>query len=406
MTDKMKNILIGLFVLTAAVLVIGSILFLDPKIGDGKKSLLVRFSNISGITIGTRVTFAGKPVGEVVSIKEIHDARETSLDDAGRVYFYLLTLKLDSSVQVYSSDEIAMRTTGLMGEKSIAILPKNPVAGLTCYPITDQILTANSTDPLENTLNQIAKASQRMDGSLTHLDDWFLNNQNNLSHSIQALNQFLDQGHALISSVDQSGIVPSITAASHKLNENLELFRSGLEDERIFQKVSTLADTLTQVADSFNTDGALALQNIHQITQDIARGTGTVGKLINGEDLYLRLSSLMSKGETLMNDINHYGLLFQYDKHWQRNRTKRANQLKSLDTPREFRTYFEGEVDNITTSLGRLTELLDLAGSERKKISENEHFKQQFATLIRSVQSLSESLKLYNEGLISDQNYP
>lgn len=406
MTDKMKNILIGLFVLTAAMLAIGTILFLDPKIGDGKKTLLVRFSNIAGIANGTRVTFAGKPIGEVVAIKEIHDARETSLDDTGRVYFYLLTLKLDSSVQVYSSDEIAMRTTGLMGEKSIAILPKNPLAGHTAYPITDQILTANSTDPLENTLTQIAKASQRMDGSLTHLDDWFLRNQNNLSYSIQALNQFLDQGHALISSVDQSGFVPSITQASHKLNENLELFRSGLEDEKIFQRISNLAETFTQVADSFNTDGALALQNIHQITQDIARGTGTVGKLINGEDLYLRLSSLMSKGETLMNDINHYGLLFQYDKHWQRSRTKRANQLKSLDTPREFRSYFEGEVDNITTSLGRLTELLDRAGNERSKIVENESFKQQFGVLIRSVQSLSDSLKLYNEGFISEQNPP
>ncbi len=388
--------------MTAVMLVVGTILFLDPKIGDGKKTLLVRFSNISGITQGTRVTFAGKPVGEIASIQEIQDARETSLDDHGKVYFYLLTLKLDSSVHVFSSDDIAIRTTGLMGEKSIAILPKNPLPGQTAYPISDQIMTANSTDPLENTLTQIAKASQKMDGSLTHIDEWFVSNQNHLSQSIQSLNQFLGRGHALLSSIDQSGIVNSLTGASHKLNDNLELFRSGLEDERIFQRISTLAETLTQVADSFNTDGALALQNIHQITQDIARGTGTVGKLINGEDLYLRLSSLMSKGETLMNDINHYGLLFQYDKHWQRSRTKRANQLKSLETPREFRSYFEGEVDNITTSLGRLTELLDMAGHERRKITENEQFRNQFGALIRSVQSLSESLKLYNEELMHE----
>lgn len=403
MTEKMKNILIGLFVMTAVTLVIGMILFLDPQIGDGKKTLEVRFSNISGITMGTRVTFAGKPVGEIVSIREIKDARDIPSED-GRVYFYLLTLKIDSSVQVYSTDEISMRTTGLMGEKSIAILPRNPLPGKTSYPITDQILTANSTDPLENTLNQIAKVSQRMNGSLTHLDDWFLGNQAHLSASIQTFNSFLKQGQGLIANVDQSGLVPSMTQASNKLNENLELFKSGLEDERILQKIANLADTLTQVGDSFNTDGALALQNIHQITQDIARGTGTVGKLINGEDLYLRLSSLFSKGETLMNDINHYGLLFQYDKHWQRSRTKKANQLKSLDTPREFRSYFEGEVDTITTSLGRLTELLDLAGSERRKIVENDQFKQQFGTLIRSVQSLSDSLKLYNEGLIAENS--
>lgn len=403
MTDKMKNILIGLFVTTAVTLVIGMILFLDPKIGDGK-TLEVKFANIAGITMGTRVTFAGKPVGEIASIREIQDARKVHSDD-GRVYFYLLTLKIDSSVQVYSSDEISMRTTGLMGEKSIAILPRNPLPGKTSYLITNEIMTANSTDPLENTLNQIAKVSQKMDGSLTHIDDWFVGNQEHLSQSIQAFNTFLAQGQGLIANVDQSGLVTSMTQSADLLKENLELFKSGLEDERILQKIANLADTLTQVGDSFNTDGALALQNIHQITQDIARGTGTVGKLINGEDLYLRLSSLMGKGETLMNDINHYGLLFQYDKHWQRNRTKKANQLKSLDTPREFRSYFEGEVDTITTSLGRLTELLDFAGSERKKIVENDQFKQQFGTLIRSVQTLSDSLKLYNEGLVAE-NFP
>ncbi len=394
--------MIGLFVMTAVLLIVGSILFLDPKIGDGKKTLLVRFSNIAGINHGTRVTFAGKPVGEIASIKEIDNARETSLDEHGKVYFYLLTLKIDSKVKVYSSDDIAIRTTGLMGEKSIAILPKNPTPGNTAHLITDQIMTANSADALENTMIQIAKASQKMDTSLTHIDEWFVSNQNSLSQSIQSLNQFLDQGHALVASVDQSGLVQSVTHASHKLNDNLELFRSGLEDDRILQRIAYLAQSLTQVADSFNTDGALALQNIHQITQDIASGTGTVGKLINGEDLYLRLGSLLSKGETLMNDINHYGLLFQYDKHWQRSRTKRANQLKSLESPREFRTYFEGEVDNITTSLGRLTELLDRAGHERKKIVENEQFKNQFGLLLRSVQSLSESLKLYNEGLAYD----
>lgn len=404
MTDKMKNILIGLFVTTAVTLVIAMILFLDPQIGDGKKTLEVRFANISGIMIGTRVTFAGKPVGEIVAIREIQDARDAPADGTGRVYFYQLTLRIDSSVHVYNYDEIAIRTTGLMGEKSIAILPKTAPLGKTAFPITDQILTANSIDPLENTFNQIAKVSHRMEGSLEHLDNWFLGNQEQISQSIQNFNQFLGNGSALLTSVDQTGLVPSLSQASNQLNENLDLLKQSLNDDQLLHKIATLTDTLTQAADAFNIDGASALYNIHQITRDLARGTGTVGKLISGDDLYLRLSSLLGKGETLMNDINHYGLLFQYDKHWQRSRTKKANILKSLDSPREFRDYFEGEVDSITTSLGRLTELLDVAGNERQKIIENDHFKQQFGTLLRSVQSLSDSLKLYNEGLIAESS--
>jgi phospholipid/cholesterol/gamma-HCH transport system substrate-binding protein len=110
----------------------------------------------------------------------------------------------------------------------------------------------------------------------------------------------------------------------------------------------------------------------------------------------------MNKGETLMNDMNHYGLLFQYNKQWQKGRTRKANFVKALDTPQEFRNYFEGEVDSMTTSLGRLTELMERAGSEeRSRIVKSDAFKRDFATLMRQVQGLTDSLKLYNEGMIA-----
>jgi phospholipid/cholesterol/gamma-HCH transport system substrate-binding protein len=402
MTEKLKNILIGLFVITAVTVTVAMILFLDPKIGDGKKTLEVRFANISGITLGTRVTFAGKPVGEVVAIEEIKDARNHGADGSGRVYFYQLTLKLDSSVQVYSCDDIAIRSTGLMGEKSVAIIPKAAPVGQIATPIDNQIMTANSIDPLENTLNQIAKISHRTEVSLAHVDAWFSKNEEAISQSIIALHRALDAGGTVLNSIDQNNLIPSITSASQLLQDNLALFKTGLEDEQILHKIGSVADDLSRSLDTFNTDGASILHHLSQVSRDLSHGTGTIGKLLSRDDFYLRLSSLLSKGETLMNDVNHYGLLFQYDKHWQRSRTRKANILKTLDTPREFRNYFESEVDTITTSLGRLTELLDLAGTERKKVAESDQFKQQFSNLLRSVQSLSESLALYNQGLIAE----
>ncbi len=101
-----------------------------------------------------------------------------------------------------------------------------------------------------------------------------------------------------------------------------------------------------------------------------------------------------------MNDINHYGVLFQYNKQWQRTRSKRASLLNSLDTPYDFRNYFEGEIDSMTTSIGRLTELMEKVTVEgRSQIVQSEAFKENFASLLRQVQGLSDSLKLYNEGL-------
>ena len=181
----------------------------------------------------------------------------------------------------------------------------------------------------------------------------------------------------------------------------MNLVRSSLDDDQLLHKVARLAENLDQTALVFNNDGAQTLFNLNQITRDVASGSGTVGRLIAGDDFYLRMASLMSKGEALMNDVNHYGLLFQYNKQWQKSRTKKANLVKALDTPQEFRNYFEGEVDSMTTSLGRLTELMERAGTEdRAKIAQSDAFKNNFANLMRQVQGLTDSLKLYNEGLL------
>ena len=338
MTDKAKNILIGLFLITAVTIAVAMILFLEPKIGDGKKTLLVRFSNIAGIVVGTRVTFAGKPVGEVLHIHELPEAR-TEPDETGRLYFYELILKTDSCVEVYNTDEIAIRSTGLMGEKSVAILPKS---GPSAKLITDHLIYANSIDPLENTFNQVTKTASRLEEIVTHLDTWFQTNSNDLGNGIQNLN------HVLVHA-----------------NE--------------------------------------ALISIEQIAKNLSIGSGTIGRFLANDDFYLRLSSTLSKAETMMNDINHYGLLFQYDKHWQRSRTKKANLLKSLDSPKEFRAYFEGEVDSITTSLGRISSLLEQIETldEKNRIIENEQFIKDFSTLLRSSQSLTDTIRLYLSELTS-----
>lgn len=402
MTDQVKNILIGLFVTAALAIMIALVLFLKPTIGDGKKIMNVRFTNIAGISIGTRVTFAGKPIGEVTHIKELPQARD-EVDETGHIYLYQLTLKIDSSVDVYNSDEIAIKTTGLMGEKSIAILPKASLKGAPAQLITTQIIYANSTDALENTFNQVARVAARLETTVSRFDTWFDNNQNTLSSAIKTFEGAMGQVDAILGLVEAEKLVPAIHQSVNLLNENMSLVRSSLDDGQLLHKCASLAESFDQTARLLNTDGAQILRNCNQISKDIASGSGTVGRLVIGDDFYLRLASLMNKSETLMNDINHYGILFQYNKQWQKGRTRKATFLTALNTPQEFRNYFEGEIDSMTTSLGRLTALMERAGTdERDTIMQSDAFKTSFANLMRQVQGLTDSLRLYNEGLIAE----
>jgi phospholipid/cholesterol/gamma-HCH transport system substrate-binding protein len=165
---------------------------------------------------------------------------------------------------------------------------------------------------------------------------------------------------------------------------------------------SLIAD-LNEAVITFSSDGANTLANLNQITHDLCTGSGTLGRLLNGDDFYLRLNSLMSKSETLMNDINHYGLLFQYNKQWQKSRTKKANIANALESPKEFKEYFEREIDEISTSLGRISEVLDRAdqGKEREEIMQNGAFQRDFAVLLRQVKALNDAIRLFNQDIIT-----
>src|SRR5437762_3001518 len=118
MSDRIKNLLIGIFVFTAVGVITFMLMFLHPYIGDEKQILHVLFADIDKVNIGTRVLFAGKNVGEVTDIQEVKEAVDERIEHFGDIYAYELTLAIDSSIKVYNSDKILLRTAGLLGERS------------------------------------------------------------------------------------------------------------------------------------------------------------------------------------------------------------------------------------------------------------------------------------------------
>lgn len=362
MKDKLKTIYIGIFVAVALAASIYLIMFLQPVIGDGGKTLQVRFSNIANISIGTRVTLAGKPVGEVTAIDPIEGARSDVTDELGRVYFYQLTLEVDSTVEVYNTDEIVIATTGLLGEKSIAIVPKAPIKGQIPKIITNQIIYANSVEPIEKITHEISTLAEKLQGAIDDFDTWFVENEEELSFAVKSFGNAFDQINIFTGEVNQQQIAASLKIAIDGFNVNMDYMQE-------------------------------ALQNVNNITGGLVEGEGTVGKLLKSDDFYLRLAAVMNKVDTLMNDINHYGLMFQYDKHWQRIRTKKMNILERLCTPEQFKVYFENEVDNINSSLGRLNVVMEKTASKKDRPL----FQKDFYSFMRQVEHLLDALKLYNE---------
>ncbi len=411
MRNYTKNLLIGIFVACGIAGIILLIIFVKPSLGDKGKALEVRFSNISGINVGTRVTLAGRPVGEVTKISPIKDARQDKADELGRVYFYQLTLKVDSSIKVYNTDEICIQTTGLLGEKSIGIIPKAPKKGQKPKLITKQVIYANSVEPLENAMFLITQLADHLTTAIDDFNQWFVENSDDLSHSVHYFAESMKEIDKLLSTANKEDIVTAVKEAISVFTDNMQYLKTALEqiqENEMVAKVNFILDNFTLVSESLNIDGRQILNNLNVITYDLANGVGSLGKFIKSDDFYLQTTAILTKANTMMNDINHYGLLFQYDKHWQRTREKRATLLTALQSPKEFKHYFQTEMDGITTSLARISVLVDKAENspEKEQIFESPIFRKDFSTLLRQVEELLGTIKLYNEQLMdaSQQN--
>jgi phospholipid/cholesterol/gamma-HCH transport system substrate-binding protein len=353
MSDQMKNLLIGLFTATALAIVVFMVLFLHPYVGDQGQILRVRFTDIDKITVGTRVLLAGKPVGEVKSIKVLDEVSDSRIEKNGDVYVYELELAVDSSLKVYNTDRISLRTSGLLGEKSVSIDPEPPQPDQKLRVVNDEILYAEGTGSVEDTFKEFKQVADKFDLALDLVIDTL---------------QELKDRHTW---------------------ENVANTIDNLSDisTRLADSWGKVDDTLTNIADTTS--------NTKEITAKVIEGEGTLGKIVSKDDLYLRTTALLSKGETVLDDMNHYGIMFHLDKGWQRMRSRRMNMLERLKTPQDFRNYFNDEVGQISTSLSRVGMVLDKS-EKYPNLMEDMEYRKVFAELMRKVDGLDEALKMYN----------
>lgn len=370
-----KNLMIGLFVIAAFAVFLFMIFFIHPNVGNEAAILRVRFSNIDKVNLGTRVTFGGKTVGKVIDIFEIIQ-KEPRMAYQGHVYIYELQLAVNNDVKVYNSDRISLQTSGLLGEKSVNITPLPALKGEKLILMNNQILYADEEGSVEDAFALLKNVTTKI--------GTFLDQINEVLVDIKTTGGFKSLSHSLAH-------IEEITNALNKPQEWSTMVKN-------FTVLSQNAVESWQNVDKTLVSFSTVAEGTEQIVAHIQQGQGTIGKLIMTDDLYLRLTSLLSKGETTLDDVNHYGILFHLDKNWQRLRARRLNLLQKLRTPQEFRNFFNDEVNQISTSLSRVYMLLNKNGCTTKcpNLVKDYEFSKVFSELLRRVESVEEQLNMYN----------
>lgn len=144
MKQSRLELIVGVFMLVgiAAVAYLALRMGAGALIGSDTYPLRARFTNAGGLTSGSNVLVAGVPVGRVDSIK-------LNPDD----YSAIVTISLRKDVKVPADSIASIKTSGLIGDKFLALSPGGDDEML---PAGALITDTESTLDLESLISRFA----------------------------------------------------------------------------------------------------------------------------------------------------------------------------------------------------------------------------------------------------------
>jgi phospholipid/cholesterol/gamma-HCH transport system substrate-binding protein len=264
-------------------------------------------------------------------------------------------------------------------------MPKIVKKGETLTPVTpDTVIYANEAGSVESTLKELQELSDKIEVTLDGFIDTFDTiKKEQLLHYMGNTARNLDK---ITTELAHSKTVDHIISATKNIDEAARMINQPKK--------------LAQIIDNF----AHSSVCVNNIFTRVEKGEGSIGRLLMRDDFYLKMSSLLSKAEVILNDINHYGVLFHLDKGWQRLRARRLNLLNTLRTPQEFRNYFNDEIDSISVTLERVAMVIEEVESlPCQALWEDPQYVKVYAELLRRVASLEEYLKMYNQQVVDHE---
>lgn len=369
MPEASKNVAIGVLVAIALGLILWVLLFLHPSFGDGKFHVHVRFDDIEKINVGTRITYAGRPVGQVTKIDQVPEEERTASKEPEAIYIYDLTLAIDSSIPLYDSDEITIGTAGLMGERFISIVPRRPKTHTSTPIAYNEVVYSKKAASVDDAFAQISSLAMKAEETMEVLASLVKENRDEVDATLQSMKGASSQLNTMLARVNELQLVDLIASTTSSIER-------------------TMSET-------------------HALIANVANGEGSLGKLLVSDDFYLKTSGLMNKMDVMMNDVNHYGVLYHLDKGWQRDRRLRLEELARLSNPQQFRTFLSEEMYKITTGVSRLGLALDKAqkeaGNDAPMVA-NAEFARTFNDLLSQIQDLQGTLKNYSIDLADRQS--
>ncbi len=284
-----REIKTGIIVIGGILLFILGFSYLkSTPIFDNSKTFYAVYKHVGGLQPGTQVSINGFTVGTVNDIR--------FKDQKGNL---VVTFSVNNSFEFSKNSKAELYDTGIIGGKGIQIIPVFDGAPLAKSGDT---LTTNTRPGLTELVQQkLAPLQTKIEGAVSNADSLLANineilddkTKKDLQESISGLN----------------GLVKSFQSSANAINSLLEDNKEQLDSS--IANINHITSNFSALSDSIS-DAGLAktmrslestVSNLDILLAKIEKGEGSLGKLMNNEELYNNLSNASKEMDLLLQDF-------------------------------------------------------------------------------------------------------
>ena len=296
---------LALTALAAVFILIWGINFLKgSSLFESKSTFYGVYDSVEGLKVSSGVIYRGYQVGQVISIQFTGE----------RFDRVLVKFSVDKGLELPSNTLAMIQSADLMGSKVVALVPGDShvfaVSGDTLRSQVERGL-------MEQVSQQMLPLKQKAERLLGSLDSVMLivqglfneETKKNLSNSFGSIDRTLRNLEGASGNLDtliqgESARISSILQDVNSITGNLR--NNNEEISNILGNVSAISDSLRQASlhqTLMSLDYILATTD--SIVNKINRGEGTIGALLNDNDLYYNLNQVSENLNRLLVEFRY-----------------------------------------------------------------------------------------------------
>ncbi|WP_035337656.1 MlaD family protein [Dokdonia sp. PRO95] len=284
-----KEIKTAILVIAALLLVIFGYNYLKGNnLLDKSKILYAKYDNVEGLAPSSQVTINGLPVGRVMSID--------FADSSGKL---VVKFVVEKDFEFSNKSLARVYGGGLIGGKSLAIIPsyekgRNAKTGDTLPGEMGEGIMELVNERLTPLQNQVEKVIGDTDSLLVNVNSVL--DRDTRANLRDAIANFTD------ASREMKGISKSVNGL---LASNQDKFDRTITNlDKMSGNFATLSDSLSKIQmGQMVADLEKTIADFQELSNKLNSPEGTVGKLLNDDQLYLNLDRTANQMGDLLQDM-------------------------------------------------------------------------------------------------------